>query len=112
MKTARAVDRERALDREIARFRAIVRDSANNLLIADGPVHPDAALLYLCAEALHLLTHAVRGLVADAARFLPELAPVVAGVVTSPTKLPERNSDDNHDCANVVAFPKRRAPSW
>jgi len=48
----------RPVDREIARFRAIVRDSANNLLIADGPVNADAALLDLCAEALHLLRQA------------------------------------------------------
>ena len=48
----------RPVDREIARFRAIVRDSANNLLIADGRVNADAALLDLCAEALHQLRQA------------------------------------------------------
>jgi hypothetical protein len=48
----------RPADREIARFREIVAETNQALLLADGPAHPDAALLDLCAEALHLLTHA------------------------------------------------------
>jgi hypothetical protein len=51
----------RPADREIARFREIVAENNNSLLLADGGPHsPDAALLDLCAEALHLLTHAER----------------------------------------------------
>ena len=48
------------VDREIARFREIVADTNDALLLAEGSAHPDAALLDLCAEALHLLTHAAR----------------------------------------------------
>jgi hypothetical protein len=44
----------------IARFREITAQSANNQLLAEGPAHPDAELLDLCAEALHLMTHAER----------------------------------------------------
>src|SRR5258708_31175107 len=50
----------RPVDREIARFREIVADTNDALLLAEGSAHPDAALLDLCAEALHLLTHAAR----------------------------------------------------
>jgi hypothetical protein len=46
-------------DREIARLREIVRQTGDSLLLADdGPCSPDAELLDLCSEALHLLTHA------------------------------------------------------
>lgn len=34
----------------IARLREIAANSADRLLLADGPPHPDAALLDLCAE--------------------------------------------------------------
>jgi hypothetical protein len=51
----------RPLDREIARLREIVAKTSDALLLADGPAHPDAPLLDLCAEALHLLTHAEKG---------------------------------------------------
>jgi hypothetical protein len=43
--------------REIARLREITAESANNELLGNGPAHPDARLLDLCAAALHLLTH-------------------------------------------------------
>jgi hypothetical protein len=42
----------------IERFREIVSQARNSLLVADGPVHPDTELLDLCAEALHLLVSA------------------------------------------------------
>jgi hypothetical protein len=49
----------RPVDREIARFREIVAETNDALLLADGgAASPDAALLDLCAEALHLLTRA------------------------------------------------------
>jgi hypothetical protein len=50
----------RPIDREITRFREIATTTNDALLLADGPASPDAALLDLCAEALHLLTHAER----------------------------------------------------
>jgi len=56
---------------------------------------------------LSLTKHAVKGLLADAARFLSELAPIVARVVASPTKLPQPMGGE--DRSNVVSFPKRRA---
>ena len=37
----------------IERMRQIAARSGDNLLLADGPPHPDAALLDLCSEALH-----------------------------------------------------------
>src|SRR5258708_1660461 len=48
----------RPVDREIARFREIVAETHDAILLAEGSAHPDAALLDLCAEALHLLRHA------------------------------------------------------
>ena len=42
----------------IDRFRAIAAASGDRLLLGDGPPHPDAELLKLCAEALHLLIEA------------------------------------------------------
>lgn len=42
----------------IERLREITAQSANNLLLGEGPAHPDAALLDLCSEALHLLKEA------------------------------------------------------
>jgi hypothetical protein len=38
----------------IDRLKAIAADAGDRLLLADGPVHPDAALLELCGEALHV----------------------------------------------------------
>jgi len=48
----------RPVDREIARLREIVGQTSQALLLSDGPVNPDAGLLDLCAEALHLLRQA------------------------------------------------------
>ncbi len=59
----------RPVDREIARFREIVADTNDALLLAEGSAHPDAALLDLCAEALHLLSHAERAKAAGRAAF-------------------------------------------
>src|SRR4030088_1399607 len=59
----------RPVDREIARFREIVADTNDALLLAEGSAHPDAALLDLCAEALHLLSHAERAKAAGRALF-------------------------------------------
>lgn len=42
----------------MARFRQIAAEARDHLLLADGPPHPDADLLDLCAEALHYLGHA------------------------------------------------------
>ena len=39
----------------IRRLREIAAEAANHAVLADGPVTADAALLDLCAEALHLL---------------------------------------------------------
>jgi len=40
---------------EIDRMRRLAAEAADHLLLADGPVHPDAGLLDACAEALSLL---------------------------------------------------------
>lgn len=45
----------------IERFRQIARESRDHMILSDGPVHPDADLLDLCSEALHLLSTARRG---------------------------------------------------
>jgi hypothetical protein len=42
----------------IQRFRQIAKESAEHAILADGPVSPDADLLDLCAEALHVLLRA------------------------------------------------------
>jgi hypothetical protein len=42
----------------IRRLREIAAASADHAILADGPVTPDAPLLDLCAEALHLLSQA------------------------------------------------------
>jgi hypothetical protein len=39
----------------IRRLRQIAAEAADHAVFADGPVTPDADLLDLCAEALHLL---------------------------------------------------------
>jgi hypothetical protein len=62
--TAEVVRFPVGISREIARLREITAESANNQLLGEGPPHPEAALLDLCAEALHLLTHAERALAA------------------------------------------------
>lgn len=50
--------RQQADDHTIARLREIATESHGNLLLADGPPSPDALLLDLCGEALHLLSQA------------------------------------------------------
>jgi hypothetical protein len=50
----------------IDRLKAIVAQSGDALLLANGPPHPDAALLDLCADALSLLLETQR---VEAARF-------------------------------------------
>src|SRR5438874_1446018 len=55
-----AMKTPRAVDREIARLREIVAETGDALLLADGPVSPDAALLEVCAETLDLLIEAER----------------------------------------------------
>ncbi len=42
----------------MVRFRQIAAEARDHLLLADGPPHPDADLLDLCAEALHFMTQA------------------------------------------------------
>jgi hypothetical protein len=42
----------------IRRLGEIAAEAADHAILADGPVTPDADLLVLCAEALHLLLHA------------------------------------------------------
>jgi hypothetical protein len=56
----RAIDSLRGMNASdpIRRFREIAAQSANHAVFCDGPVSPDADLLDLCAEALHLLVHA------------------------------------------------------
>ncbi len=49
-------------DPEIARLREITAEAANNELLGAGPPQPEAALLDICAEALHLLTRAQKAL--------------------------------------------------
>jgi hypothetical protein len=46
---------DKAPARDINRFREIARQSGDNALLSDGPVSPDADLLDICSEALHLL---------------------------------------------------------
>jgi hypothetical protein len=53
----------------IAQLRTIARESAEHLILADGPVSPDADLLDICGEALHLLKTA--NLVLEEARATP-----------------------------------------
>jgi hypothetical protein len=61
-----------ALD-PIRRLREIVAEADNHALLADGPVTPDAALLDLCAEALHLFARARETLAArEAIHWPPE----------------------------------------
>jgi hypothetical protein len=62
--TAEVVRFPVGINREIARLREITAESANNQLLGEGPPHPEAALLDLCAEALHLLTQAEKALAA------------------------------------------------
>jgi hypothetical protein len=42
----------------IDRLRTIARESDDHLILADGPVSPDAALLGFCGDALYLLRRA------------------------------------------------------
>ncbi|MGH7155856.1 MAG: hypothetical protein ACREF3_18160 [Acetobacteraceae bacterium] len=48
----------------IAKFRQLVAESGDRLLLGDGPPNPDARLLDLCAEALHHLVTAEKALAA------------------------------------------------
>ena len=52
------------------------------------------------AGRLYLRNHAIKGLAGDIARFVPETAPLVAGIVQSPLKRPRRDAEaDNGDSA-------------
>ena len=62
--TAEVVRFPVGINREIVRLREITTKSANDQLLGEGPPHQEAALLDLCAGALHLLTHAERALAA------------------------------------------------
>ena len=46
----------------MVRLRQIAAEARDHLLLADGPPHPDADLLDLCAEAIHYLGHAQKAL--------------------------------------------------
>ena len=49
---------------------------------------------------LYLRNHAIKGLAGDIARFVPELDPLVAGIVQSPVKRPRRDAEaDEGDSA-------------
>jgi hypothetical protein len=52
--------REQADPEALARLVEITKESADHLILADGPVSPDAELLDQAAEALHLMTQAER----------------------------------------------------
>jgi hypothetical protein len=43
---------------------------------------------YGAGDRLYLRNHAIKGLAGDIARFVPELDPLVAGIVQSPVKRP------------------------
>ena len=43
---------------------------------------------YAAGDRLYLRNHAIKGLAGDIARFVPELDPLVAGIVQSPVKRP------------------------
>jgi hypothetical protein len=47
---------------------------------------------YGAGDMLHLDSHALKGLAGDIARFVPELAPLVAGVANAPTKRPPESA--------------------
>jgi hypothetical protein len=51
VKAPRASRQHEPVDREIARLREIVAQTGDALLLAEGPVSPDAQLLELCDEA-------------------------------------------------------------
>jgi hypothetical protein len=61
-----------APDTTIDRLREIARQSRDHMILADGPVHLDADLLDLCAEALHLLHRADEKLKAARAIIYPD----------------------------------------
>jgi len=44
---------------------------------------------YGAERTLYLQKHALRGLVADAVRFLPELAPLASRIIAAPVVLPD-----------------------
>ena len=55
---------------------------------------------YGAGGALYLRNHAIKGLAGDIARFVPELDPLVAGIVQSPVKCPRRDAEaDEGDSA-------------
>jgi hypothetical protein len=54
----RRLRREQADPEALARMFEIPRESAEHLILANGPVSPDAALLDQAAEALHLMARA------------------------------------------------------
>ena len=55
---------------------------------------------YGAGDRLYLHNHAIKGLAGDIARFVPETAPLVAGIVQSPLKRPRRGAEaDDGDSA-------------
>lgn len=48
------------MSQTVARLRQIAQESADTLLLANGPPHPDHKLLHECSEAVRLLTEARR----------------------------------------------------
>lgn len=53
----------------MVRFRQLAAEARDHMLLADGPPHPDADLLDLCAEALHHLGHAQKAFDARRVRY-------------------------------------------
>src|SRR6266576_5910933 len=55
---------------------------------------------YGAGDRLYVRNHAIKGLAGDIARFVPELDPLVAGIVQSPVKRPRRDAEaDEGDSA-------------
>ena len=55
---------------------------------------------YGAGDTLYLRNHAIKGLAGDIARFVPELVPLVAGIVQQPVKRPRRDAEaDEGDSA-------------
>jgi hypothetical protein len=49
---------------------------------------------YGAGDRLYVRNHAIKGLAGDIARFVPELDPLVAGIVQSPVKRPPDRTED------------------
>jgi hypothetical protein len=54
----RVLDQRTSAAETIDRLRTIARESDDHLILADGPVSPDAALIGFCGDALYLLRRA------------------------------------------------------